>query len=395
MARVFVSHAHDDEAVVGELVSILCGNLNLRPSDFLATSRPGRGLELGKRVFDELRGHLGAAEVVVAIVTTRYLRSAWCLFELGAAAYSDKKLMTVLVPPVSRNHITGPARDLIVLSNLFDADSLRKLRDALETTLSPDGGSGTAGWEAAMSKFLRQFGPPPMDEAKLQPLRCEMSEVPPPKNPVTALTDDESDLYFALIKTPAVAIAWDRLIAAKDAPSTPRLIELMDVIGEYDLVAKIRTGGTPYPHDKASEISKWLRGVLNAGGAIVGEHDGVVVVDVTTSSDVAIESPVHERWIRALLSIRFRDETGYETARETLQSAIELGARPHRATRGVYFSNVGGTRRAIVEYVFGCGGYRDLINTVAEIEDEIERALVPYLPSKTTLTVMRSWASTD
>lgn len=88
--RLFVSYATSDRDFAGKLVA------NLR-------TVPGVELTLDTDAAVELADHrtliheaLRSADLVIPVITTRYLASEWCMAELGAAWMLDKAVVPVV-----------------------------------------------------------------------------------------------------------------------------------------------------------------------------------------------------------------------------------------------------------------------------------------------------------
>jgi hypothetical protein len=95
VARVFVSHATEDLAVAEAVRDWLHGE---RHQVFL-----DRDLDVGLRAGElwksRLYGELRAADAVVCVMTSAYLRSPWCTMEMGIADALGSRLVPLQVTP--------------------------------------------------------------------------------------------------------------------------------------------------------------------------------------------------------------------------------------------------------------------------------------------------------
>ena len=128
--RVFISHSHDDVRVAKQLVQVIKTSLDTPRGAIRASSVPGSKLPLGSMPAQQLRGELGNAEFVLALITPNSLRSPWVLFELGAAWVSGRHTIPLLLgnvedrvaemPEPLRNPLAGRLDDSSVLHRLID-----------------------------------------------------------------------------------------------------------------------------------------------------------------------------------------------------------------------------------------------------------------------------------
>jgi hypothetical protein len=149
VARVFVSHASEDQDLAGELLRWLvndghdvCLDQDLRDDVVF-------GDEWYKRLHEWLRW----ADAVVCVVTSAYLASTWCAAEVGIAQSRGSRLLPVLAelgvahPLLQSNQYADMTRDSVVARATL-VDSLRRVDAA-----------GGVGWPDDRSPFpgLRPF----------------------------------------------------------------------------------------------------------------------------------------------------------------------------------------------------------------------------------------------
>jgi len=95
VARVFVSHAIEDLAVAEAVHDWLRGE---RHQVFLDRD-PDAGLRGGELWKSRLHRELRAADAVVCVMTSAYLRSPWCIREMGIADALGSRLLPLQVTP--------------------------------------------------------------------------------------------------------------------------------------------------------------------------------------------------------------------------------------------------------------------------------------------------------
>lgn len=134
--KLFVSHRHKDEEIVGALVDVLRSAFVVDQADIRCTSvRPHR-LPVGERTPDRLKRELKGAQAVIGILTPDTRESSYVLFELGGAWAQNILTCPMLASGASITDIPDPIRDINPLS-LEDERDCQQFLDDLEdaTTL--------------------------------------------------------------------------------------------------------------------------------------------------------------------------------------------------------------------------------------------------------------------
>lgn len=99
MDKIFISHASADaEALVNPLMLLYMTTFSLTRENFFNTS--DEELTIGGDWIEQIKNGMVDAKIIMPIVTPRYLESAFCLSELGAAWVNDKNLIPVIIPPL-------------------------------------------------------------------------------------------------------------------------------------------------------------------------------------------------------------------------------------------------------------------------------------------------------
>lgn len=114
--KLFVSHRHKDEEIVGALVDVLRSAFVVDQADIRCTSvRPYR-LPVGERTPDRLKRELKGAQAVIGILTPDTRESSYVLFELGGAWAQNILTCPMLASGASITDIPDPIRDINPLS---------------------------------------------------------------------------------------------------------------------------------------------------------------------------------------------------------------------------------------------------------------------------------------
>lgn len=114
--KLFVSHRHKDEEIVGALVDVLRSAFVVDQADIRCTSvRPYR-LPVGERTPDRLKRELKGAQAVIGILTPDTRESSYVLFELRGAWAQNILTCPMLASGASITDIPDPIRDINPLS---------------------------------------------------------------------------------------------------------------------------------------------------------------------------------------------------------------------------------------------------------------------------------------
>jgi hypothetical protein len=82
--RIFVTHASSDQPLAEALARYILSTSQLDESQVFCSSAEGMGIPVGDQLINHLESVLRNTSVVVQLVTPAYLRSEYCMWELGA-----------------------------------------------------------------------------------------------------------------------------------------------------------------------------------------------------------------------------------------------------------------------------------------------------------------------
>ena len=154
--KIFISHAAVNYNLAASLIHLLQTGCGVKHSDIFCSSVTG-DIPNGEFFVQHILQELNQADVVVAILTREYFRSAFCVAEAGAARLramsGAAKVFSFVVPPVAFNELAGVLYG-VQSGSTDNADKLSELRDYL-THGVPE--PPTAVWNQKVKKFLGEF----------------------------------------------------------------------------------------------------------------------------------------------------------------------------------------------------------------------------------------------
>ncbi len=107
-SRVFITHSSLDQPLAEALVEALRLGANVPEDRIFCSSVEGPGIPTGAEFLDYIREQLQNTDLVVPLITSAYLDSTFCAYELGAAWVLEVAMFPLAVPPVPRGGLPGP-----------------------------------------------------------------------------------------------------------------------------------------------------------------------------------------------------------------------------------------------------------------------------------------------
>jgi len=104
--KLFISHAKEDEVIVGEIINLLEA-MGLTPSQIFCSSIEGYGVPLGKDFLDTLKKEISNNVLVLFILTNNFYESPFCLCEMGASWVLTNEQIPIIIPPFTFDDIEG------------------------------------------------------------------------------------------------------------------------------------------------------------------------------------------------------------------------------------------------------------------------------------------------
>ncbi|MED1634047.1 MULTISPECIES: toll/interleukin-1 receptor domain-containing protein [Bacillus subtilis group] len=126
---IFISHSHEDEKYVKELVNLL--NV-LKIPGIVCSSYSGYHIPNDKDIYDYLRERLSGNTRVVFILSENYYKSPACLNEMGACWVLRKKYSAILLPNFNFKEIKGAVNPNQMAFKLNDIDRLTEFLEGVQ-----------------------------------------------------------------------------------------------------------------------------------------------------------------------------------------------------------------------------------------------------------------------
>ena len=101
MAKIFISHSTEDEKLIKIFVEFLMLGMGIEQKEVFCTSY-SETLLTGENFIDAIRQGMKDCEVTFLIITDNYLKSPFCLAEMGAAWGLGKKIIPLLLVSLDR-----------------------------------------------------------------------------------------------------------------------------------------------------------------------------------------------------------------------------------------------------------------------------------------------------
>jgi hypothetical protein len=137
-AKIFISHAHEDEDLARALVDMITKAFELSDSAVRCTSVPGYKLPAGVHTASQLRNEIEQTEFVLGVITPRSIESKYVLLELGAAWGLGKRTFPLVACGIKASSIPGPLGELHWI-DLTAGEDCHQLIDNL-SSFQPMGG---------------------------------------------------------------------------------------------------------------------------------------------------------------------------------------------------------------------------------------------------------------
>lgn len=155
MARLFISHAAKDEALVEEFTDLLQLGIGVQDDDFFCSSLPGMGIPTGQDFVAYIKTRIQNPDLVILVISPAFLASQFCNNEVGATWALDLPVYPILVPPLEFGDVRGVLHGKQVVK-LDDQKGLNDLRDHVTRVLGLEP-LPTSKWERKRDRFLERL----------------------------------------------------------------------------------------------------------------------------------------------------------------------------------------------------------------------------------------------
>lgn len=126
--HIFISHSSKDKEIVDHFVdSFLCLGLEISHQNIFCSTLDGMKITTGEEWRHSILGALRDCEIVFVLLSENFTKSEICLVELGAAWGLGKKVIPIVIPPLSPGNSTvllNPNQSMRI-NVLGDLDQLR------------------------------------------------------------------------------------------------------------------------------------------------------------------------------------------------------------------------------------------------------------------------------
>lgn len=165
MQKVFISYSSKNQKLVEAFIEFLQLGMGMRKSDIFCTAYPGM-LETGKGFIERIRMQLRECDVVISLITEEYLKSTFCLVEMGAAWALSKSYFPLVSVPFDR--LNGTPLQGMQMRKLDDASHLSVIYDELHKCGVLDE-HDTAEFTRRVQAFVLQVGKLIKSDDRLKP----------------------------------------------------------------------------------------------------------------------------------------------------------------------------------------------------------------------------------
>ena len=150
--RIFISHATEDALIAGALARLLRLGCNLDEGAIFLTSSAEYSVPSGEDWAAYIEAELRSTALVVALISPAFLRSEFCLCEVGAQWMLRQPWHPMLLSPATAADANRlPQRPQA--TPIDRPSSLDELRDRIETLLGAV--TSTTGWNTNRDAFLQ------------------------------------------------------------------------------------------------------------------------------------------------------------------------------------------------------------------------------------------------
>ena len=151
-SKVFISHVAEDKELVDDFCELLEDGMGIH--DIFCSSKNGC-LGIGEDFIRRIREEVCGCEVVIFLITQKYLKSPFCQIEMGAAWALGKQIKPIVVQPLTFKDLNKPMDDHQAIS-LTDEDGLDQLfRELLKQGIAT---AGALHFVNALKKFKLNCG---------------------------------------------------------------------------------------------------------------------------------------------------------------------------------------------------------------------------------------------
>jgi len=153
--KIFISHAVNDRNLVEMFVDdLLNAGMDISAKDIFCSSLSGMGIPSGKNFIEHIKNQIQNPEVVIVFLSKSYIKSQFCMSELGATWALTHNMLPILVPPLTHADLKGVLTGIQV-DRLNIPDELNSFMERLQEILNTD--VIFSRWERKRGQFLEKL----------------------------------------------------------------------------------------------------------------------------------------------------------------------------------------------------------------------------------------------
>ena len=152
---IFISHAVANKEIADKLVDLIETGIGIPDSEIFCSSLEGLGIPSGFNFIDFIKKEISEPKAVMLILTPEYLKSIFCLCELGASWVLSHNVFPLLVPPLEYSEVKAVLTGIHELK-IDQKSDLNEMREELTSALGIPGKSYSR-WESNRDKFLKRL----------------------------------------------------------------------------------------------------------------------------------------------------------------------------------------------------------------------------------------------
>ena len=184
MTDIFISHAVADKSLADKFVAFLKEAIGVPSRSIFCSSIDGQNIPLGHDFNEYMKEQIQNPNLVILLMTPRYMESWFCLMELGATWAKSLKALPIVVPPIRFDVVSSTLglRQGWSIDNEAKLIDLRQfIREAgieLEQRTEHDWDKKRAAWKVDLRRQLKSLSPAKnVSAADHQALQDELVEL--------------------------------------------------------------------------------------------------------------------------------------------------------------------------------------------------------------------------
>lgn len=166
MKQIFVSHAVADKALADKFVAFLKEAIGAPARSIFCSSIDGHNIPLGYDFNNYMKEQIQRPQLVILLMTPRYMESWFCLMELGATWAKSLNALPIVVPPIKFDAVSSTLGlkqgwSINKHSKLIDLRKMvQDINIPLEERSEHDWDKKRDAWKVDLKRLLKNLPPP-------------------------------------------------------------------------------------------------------------------------------------------------------------------------------------------------------------------------------------------